>query len=193
MERRDFLKSACAVGLCSCTVAGLLAGEDPKPATPATNATPAPEDWRIAFGKQRYSKLVSTVAAKVDENTFGGIMEEVGRFCAGSGFAGKFVGDLDGYLAECHKRWGSQNEYDRERGVVQVSFETGGDCACPLMGKGLVPTAACRCSVGALRQSFTTVTKRAVECELKESALRSGTRCAFEIRIPATAPAGESS
>ncbi len=182
MQRRDFLKSACAAGLCSCTVAGLLAAEDPKPAAPA--ATPAPEDWRIAFGKQRYAKLVSTVAAKVDPATFTEIIDEIGRFCSGTGFAGKFVGDLDGYLAESRRRWGAQIEHDRERGVVQLSFQTtGGDCACPLMGKGLVPAAACRCSVGAIRQSFTVVSQRAVECDLKESALAGAPRCSFEIRL----------
>jgi len=180
MERRDFLKSACAAGLCSCTVAGLLAADDPKPA-----ATPSPkEDWRIAFGRQRYSKLVSTVAAKVDPNTFGEIIEEVGRFCSGQGFAKDFAGNLEGYCAEMQKRWGAKTEIDRARGVVQVAFDVpGGDCACPLMGKGLVPAAACRCSVGAIRQSFTVVTQRAVECELKKSVLAGDAHCAFEVRL----------
>ena len=189
MERRDFLKTACTAGLCTCTVASLLAGEETKPAATA-NAVPPPEDGRIAFGKQRYAKLVSLVAAKVDEKTFGEIIEEVGRFCSGSGFAGKFAGNLDGYLAEMQKRWGAQTEQDREHDVVRVSFQTGGDCACPLMGKGLVPAAACRCSVGAMRQSFSVVTGRAVEVELKESVLRGDARCAFAIRIPATVAAG---
>ena len=183
MERRDFLKSACVAGLCSCTVAGLLAGDETTSAAPASPALPPPEDWRIAFGKQRYSKLVSTVAAKVDEKTFGDIIEEVGRFCSSSGMAGKFIGDIDGYLAEAKKRWGSQSEYNREEGVVNFSFQTGGDCACPLMSRGLVPLAACRCSVGAIRQSFTVVSQRTVECKLKESALQNGTRCSFEIRL----------
>ncbi len=183
MQRRDFLKSACAAGLCSCTVAGLLAAED-APSSAAPAAPPPPEDWRIAFGRQRYSKLVSTVAAKVDATTFAEIIEEVGRFCSGSGFAGKFVGDLDGYLAEARRRWGAEIAHDRERGVVALSFGVPkGDCACPLMGKGLVPAAACRCSVGAIRQSFAVVTQRAVECELKESALQGAPRCAFEIRL----------
>lgn len=188
MQRRDFLMSACAAGLCSCTVAGLLAGDEPKPAAATAPATPPPEDGRIAFGRQRYAKLVSLVAAKVDEKTFGEIIEEVGRFCSGTGFAGKFAGDLEGYLAEARKRWGAQTEYDRGRGVVKISFQTPhGDCACPLMGKGLVPASACRCSVGAIRQSFTVVSQRAVECDLKESVLQGGARCAFEIRLGGTA------
>lgn len=182
MERRDFLKSAGAAGLCACAVANLIAADAPNP--PA--APPPKEDWRIAFGRKRYSKLVSTVAAKVPPQAFDEIIEEVGRFCAGEGFAGKFAGDLDGYLAEARKRWGAQTEHDRERGIVMLAFAVpSGDCACPLMGKGLVPSAACRCSVGAIRQSFTVVTQRAVECELQESALRGDPRCAFEVRLGA--------
>lgn len=180
MQRRDFLKSACAAGLCSCTVASLLAADEAAPA----GATP-PEDWRINFAKQRYGKLVSTVAAKVDATTFAAIIEEVGRFCSSQGFAGAFAGNLDGYLAEMQKRWGAQTEHDKERGIVRVSFQTNGDCACPLMSKATVPAAACRCSEGAIAQSFTVVSGRAATCELKESVLQGAARCAFEIRLAA--------
>ena len=146
--------------------------------------TPPPEDWRINFAKQRYGKLVSTVAEKVDPATFRAIIEEVGQFCGGSGFAAKFAGDLDGFLAEVRKRWGATVEHQKETGVVRLTFGgAGGDCHCPLMSKSTVPPAACACSVGSIRQMFTVVTQRAVGCELKESALQGGARCAFEIRL----------
>ena len=181
MQRRDFLKNACAAGLCSCTVANLLAADEP---TAAATTTPPPEDWRVNFAKQRYGKLVSTVATKVDPATFRDIIEEVGRFCGGTGFAGQFVGDLDGFVAEIQKRWGATVEHRKEAGIVQLAFGSGsGDCHCPLMSKSTVPAAACSCSVGSIRQMFTIVTQRAVACELKESLLQGGTRCAFEIRL----------
>lgn len=186
MERRAFLKTACAAGLCSCAVASLVAAEEPKPTT--ATEPPSQEDWRVGFGRQRYAKLVSTVATKVDAATFAEIMEEVGRFCGSSGFAGKFAGDLDGFLAEVEKRWHAQVEHDQARGVVKLAFAVpGGDCACPLMGKGTVPAAACRCSVGSIRQMFTLVTRRAVACDLKESALLGDGRCSFEIRFAGAA------
>lgn len=180
MERRDFLKSACAAGLCSCAVASLVAADEPPPAA----EQPPAEDWRIGFGRQRYAKLVSVVAARVEPATFQSIIEEVGEFCGGSGFAGRFAGDLDGFLAEVRTRWHAATEYDAARGVVQLAFSTPkGDCACPLMGKGLVPAAACQCSVGSIRRMFTLVTQRPAQCELKESALAGDSRCAFEIRL----------
>ncbi len=183
MERRDFLKSACAAGLCSCAVATLIAG-DGTPTETAPAATPPKEDWRVGFAKQRYGKLVSTVAAKVDPATFAAIIEEVGQFCGGSGFAGQFAGNLDGFIAELRQRWKAQVEHDRERGVVRLSFgSAGGDCHCPLMSKATVPPAACRCSVGSIRQMFTIVAQHPVRCELTESVLQGGARCAFEIGL----------
>ena len=183
MERRDFLKSACAAGLCSCAVATLIAGDETKPeSSPAS--TPPKEDWRVGFAKKRYGKLVSTVAAKVDPETFRSIIEEVGTFCGSTGFAGQFVGNLDGFIAELRKRWKANVEHDRERGIVRLSFDSAsGDCACPLMSKATVPPAACRCSVGSIRQMFTLVMQRPVQCELKESVIQGGARCAFEIRL----------
>lgn len=179
MQRRAFLKTACVSGLCSCTVSSLLAGDE----AAAAPASPPSEDWRINFAKQRYGKLVSIVATKVDAKTFAEILEEVGRFCSNQGFAGKFAGNIEGYLSEMQKRWGAQTDFDKERGIVRVAFQTNGDCGCPLMSKATVPAAACSCSVGAIAQSFTVVSGRAARCELKESMLQGGTRCAFEIHL----------
>jgi len=179
MERRQFLKSAGAVGLCSCFVARVFANDPSAPAKPATA-----DDWRITFAKQRYSKLLTLVAARVDEKTFREIVEEVGQFCSDSGFSKKFPGQLEAYLAEMQKRWGAKTVYDTEAQTVQLSFRPPTqDCACPLMGKGLVPGAACNCSVGSVRRSFANITGRDVAVTLKESALQGGQACTFAIQL----------
>lgn len=181
MERRHFVKTAGLTGICSCFVARMLA-EDAKP-----SPQPPAEDWRIDFGKQRYSKLVSLIAAKVDEKTFTGVIEDLGEFCSGTGFAGNYVGRLDDYLAEIKQRWGSESSRDDAAHTIKVSFQTpNNDCACPLMARGLVPAAACHCSVGAMRHAFSTVLGHPVTVELNESALRGDKRCAFTIRTDAS-------
>jgi hypothetical protein len=179
MQRRQFLQTAGLAGLCSCVVARAFASD------PATPAKPAPEkDWRIEFAKQRYSKLLSVVATRVDEKTFCEIVEEVGRFCSESNFSKNYVGQLEAYLAEMEKRWNAKTAYDAEHKLVQLSFQPENkDCACPLMGKGLVPGAACQCSVGSMRRSFANVTGHEVTVELKESPLQGGQRCSFEIQL----------
>ncbi len=179
MERRQFLKNAGAAGLCSCFVARAVAGETTAPAKSA----PA-DDRRANFAKQRYSKLLTLVGARVDEKTFREIVEEVGRFCSESGFSKKFTGQLEAYLAEIEKRWGAKTAYDTATQVVQVSFSPQTqDCGCPLMGKGLVPAAACQCSVGSMRRSFATVTGHDVSVALKESLLQGGQSCSFAIQL----------
>jgi len=183
MERRQFLKNAGTAGLCSCLVARAFASETTTPAKPV----PA-EDWRAKFAKQRYSKLLTVVATRVDEKTFREIVEEVGSFCAESGFSKKYAGQLEAYLAEMQKRWGAKTAYDADTQVVHVSFQPESkDCGCPLMGKGLVPGAACQCSVGSMRRSFANVTGRNVSVALKESLLQGGQSCSFAIQLQ---PAG---
>jgi len=179
MQRRQFLKNAGAAGLCSCMVARVFASD------PTTPAKPAPaEDWRIGFAKQRYSKLLTLVATRVDEKTFQEIVEAVGSFCSESGFSKKFAGQLEAYLAEMENRWGAKTSYDDATQMVQVSFQPESkDCGCPLMGKGLVPAAACQCSVGSMRRSFATVTGHDVIVELKESLLQGGQKCSFAIHV----------
>lgn len=191
MERRQFIKGAGAAGVCSCLVARALAA-DPASPTPAAgsastpaSAKPAPaEDWRVRFAKQRYSKFVTLVASRVDEKTFSEIVQEVGSFCAESGFSKKYTGKLDDYLAELRKRWGATAEHNPASNTVQLSFAPKNeDCACPLMGKGLVPTAACHCSIGSMRRSFATVVGHDVNVELKESVLQGAKGCTFLIRV----------
>lgn len=182
MERRQFLKNAGAAGLCSCLVARAFASDIPS-ATTAEKPKTA-EDWRAKFAKQRYSKLLTLVAARVDEKNFREIVEEVGSFCAESGFSKKFANQLEAYLAEVQKRWHAKTSYDAATQMVQVSFQPEiKDCACPLMGKGLVPAAACQCSVGSMRRSFATVTGHDVTVELKESLLQGGESCSFAIHV----------
>lgn len=182
MERRQFLKNAGTAGLCSCLVARVFAGD--ASSTTTTDKPKTAEDWRAHFAKQRYSKLLTLVAARVDEKTFREIVEEVGTFCADSGFSKKYSGQLEAYLAEMQKRWGAKTSYDTTTQMVQVSFQPESkDCACPLMGKGLVPAAACQCSVGSMRRSFATVTGHDVVVELKESVLQGGEHCTFAIHV----------
>lgn len=183
MERRQFLKNAGTVGFCSCLVARALAADTPSSTAPE-KAKPTAEDWRAKFARQRYSKLLTLVAARVDEKTFREIVEDVGTFCADSGFSKKFSGKLEAYLAEMEKRWQAKTSYDTQQQLVQLSFQPQAkDCACPLMGQGLVPSAACQCSVGSMRRSFANVTGREVTVELKESLLQGGERCSFAVHL----------
>jgi hypothetical protein len=186
MERKEFLKQACALGLCSCTVASLFASavvqaaDEPKPA-PKPEAKP--EDWRIGFAQQRYAKLLSVLAAKVDEPTLNAALQEVGRFCGSTvKFVVPYAGNPEGFLAEIRKQWPVTVDYDAVKGVVSLAFPATGECPCALVRKGVTPAVVCQCSLGWQKQVFGIVFGRPVEVELKESLLRGDPRCAFVIR-----------
>jgi hypothetical protein len=187
MNRKDFLKQTCGIGLCACTVASLFASATtPTSATPEAASKPAtsPEDRRLDFARQRYAKLLTVLSARVDESTLHGVLEDVGRFCASNvGPVKAHAGDPDGFLALMKDSWKADVNYDRERGVVSLAFPSTGKCPCALVGTGTTPAVQCQCSLGWQKQAFETVFGRPVKAELKESLLRGGSRCAFEIRV----------
>lgn len=184
MERKEFLKRACSAGFCACAVASLLA-----PSAEAAEGAP-PEDWRLSFMRERYAKLLEALAARVDAKTFDAILEDVGRFCAGTAsFVKEHAGDPDGFIAAIKDRWHAEAAFDRASGVVTLAFPPAGGCPCPLVVKGVTPASVCRCSLGWQRHAFETVTGRPVQAELKSSVLRGDARCSFEMRVGASASA----
>ena len=58
------------------------------------------------------------------------------------------------------------------------------DCFCPLNSRfNHTPTVACNCSLGWQKHTWETLLQKKVKVELKESVLRGGKRCVFEIHI----------
>jgi hypothetical protein len=176
MERRDFLKNAGMAGMCACVVGRIFASD--------SNTPKAPEDWRIAFARSRYSHLIKQLEARLAPEAFEEVLLEMGQFCSDAGFAKNFAGKLDEYLSEMERRWGATTTFDRQKQVVQFAFRPEhADCACPLMGKGLVPASACHCSLGAIRRSFTVVAQHPVQVKLLGSVLQGDDACRFAVEL----------
>jgi predicted ArsR family transcriptional regulator len=58
------------------------------------------------------------------------------------------------------------------------------DCFCPLISVAAkTPEVVCNCSLGWHSKTWETVTGKKVEVQLKESVLRGGKRCVFEVRV----------
>ena len=58
------------------------------------------------------------------------------------------------------------------------------DCFCPLISVAQnTPPVACQCSLGWQQHTWETLLQKKVRVELKESVLRGGKRCVFEIRV----------
>jgi hypothetical protein len=176
MNRKQFLKT-CAGGLCTCgTVGALTAAAD----TPAK----ATDDWRLPFVKERYAKLLEILGTTVSTETLNDILRQLGRHCASTyPLIQEHRGDVDGFITEFKKRANEDIQYDREKGIVTVVGPERGDCYCPLVDRQKTPAFVCNCSLGWQQFTYENLLGRNVTVELKESVVRGGKRCVFEIRV----------
>ena len=181
MNRKQFLKN-CAYGLCSCAAVGL-----PGPAGLSAAEPTKSEDWRLPFVKQRYTRLLEILAGRVDEKTLNEILIDLGAYCSAldDDRRKKFRGDLEGYRRAVKQSASGDNiTYDWERGVITMASDERTDCFCPLISRySHTPQAACNCSLGWQQHTWETLLQKKVKVELKESVLRGGKRCVFEIHV----------
>ncbi|MEW6336421.1 MAG: hypothetical protein AB1625_03365 [Acidobacteriota bacterium] len=177
MDRKEFLRSVCGVGVCGC-VAGIL-----DTATPAWSEEPPADDQRLLFARYQLSKLLGFMAADLPAPACAAVLEKTGRECARLGQLGvKFKGNPEGYFATAKAAWGTEFAWDREEGIVTVTVAEG-PCGCPLVDAKRTPAAWCTCSVGYQKESFEAIFERPVQARLKESKLGGAARCVFEVTV----------
>jgi hypothetical protein len=177
MDRKEFLVSACGLGVCGCAL-NLLGA-----ATPVQAAEPSAEEQKSRFVKYQLSKLIGFMAADVPAEAAAGILEKTGRECAKvSQVHAEFKGDPEGYFAAARKAWGSEFAWDKEKGVLTATVPEG-DCGCPLVSMKRTPAVWCNCSVGYQKEAFETIFGKPVKARLKESKLSGSKRCVFEITV----------
>jgi hypothetical protein len=180
MNRTEFLRNCCG-GLCACVAAGELAPAS----SSAADAAPA-EDWRLRFVKSRYARLIGILSDKMDEKTLNAALRELGTYCSSSDpRLTRFRGDLEGYRAHIKQTAsGDDVAFDPERGVITVTSPERADCFCPLISlQTHTPPVVCNCSLGWHQGTWETVTGKKVQVELKESVLRGGKRCVFQVHV----------
>ncbi len=177
MDRKEFLKSACGLGVCGCALSFV--------GTPALTGAEeaAVPDQRLAFARYQLAKLVGFMGTDAPAEVCAGILEKTGRECARLGqLQLKFKGDPEGYFATARKAWGTEFTWDREKGVVTVAVAEG-ECGCPLVDAKRTPAVWCNCTVGYQKEAFETVFGRPVKATLKESKLSGSKRCVFEVTL----------
>ncbi len=180
MNRKQFLRS-CAGGLCSCVAAGVMT-----PAGAAAAATPQAEDWRLGFVRRRYARLIEILSGRMDERALIEILHELGAYCATTDpTLPAYRGDFEGYRKHVRQTAsGDDVTYDRKQGIVTMSSPERADCFCPLISRrNKTPTVVCNCSLGWQQRTWETVLGKKVRVELKESVLRGGNRCVFQIHV----------
>ena len=181
MDRKEFL-NACATGLCACAAGALV------PVSTLSAAEPSnPEDWRLRFVKERYAKLVDILSQRMSKAELSATLQELGTCCSAfwEQTVIKYRGDFDG-LSKLIKHGASGDDvsWDREKGVITMTSPERTDCFCPLISvQQHTSPAVCDCSLGWQKHTWETFLERPVRVEMKETVLRGGKRCIFEIHI----------
>jgi len=179
VDRKQFLHT-CTGGLCACAAGSLIP-------VSSLNAAEAPkgDDWRLRFVKKRYAKMLEILSQRMDEATLNETLLQVGTFCSSLGdeWIKKYRGDFDAFAKTIKQGVsGDTVTYDREKNVIIMASDERTDCFCPLNGAD-TPKMVCNCSLGWQKHTWETFLEKKVKVELKESVLRGGKRCVFEIRI----------
>jgi predicted ArsR family transcriptional regulator len=180
MNRKQFLKD-CACGVCGCVAAGEIVSQG----SPAAQAAPA-EDWRLRFVRRRYAKLIEVLSSRVDEQTLDATLHDLGSYCSTTDEKVEtYRGDFEGYREHLRQTAsGDAVRFDRKEGIITVTSPERADCFCPLISlQDKTPTVVCNCSLGWHQRTWQTVLGKRVRVELKESVLRGGRRCTFQVRV----------
>ncbi len=178
MDRKEFLKNICGLGVCGC-VPGLSAAVDPL----HVQDTPAAADPRLAFARYQLSKMVGFITDSTTSETTVAILRRTGRECAKlSRLPVSFKNDPEGYFAAAKKNWGTDFLWDKKENRITVAVAEG-PCGCPLVDPKRTPQVWCNCSAGYQMEAFESVFGKAVRVSLKESKLKGNKRCVFEIEL----------
>ena len=177
MDRKEFLKSACGLGVCGCALSFLGVPE------PLKAAEAPAEDPRLAFARYQLAKRIGFIATDTAAEACAGILEKTGRECAKLGqLQVRFKGDPEGYFAAIKKAWGTDSTWNKEKGIITIAVAEG-ECGCPLVDSKRTPAFWCNCSVGYQKESFETIFGKPVQVSLKESKLSGAKRCIFEVKL----------
>jgi predicted hydrocarbon binding protein len=186
MERKDFLK-ACLVGMSSCAACGLGALGAAAEQDVDIERDAGADATMVDALRIRYATLLGLIGRHVPEDAQRTILRELGRECARQFKAmtyEKFAGNLDGFLAEARgpNGWMTSAEHDRKTGVITI-VDRATSCTCPLVKRGLTPAAQCECTLGWQEETYSKILGRPVKASLRESILRGGNRCVFQVEV----------
>jgi predicted hydrocarbon binding protein len=182
MERKEFLQSACTLGMCSCAGVSFLSGGT----LPASfDDTKKESDWRLGFIQKRFAKMIGGMDSTIDQETKTKILENVGRTCAKENAASfaKFKGDPESFLEDMKRQWAERTEYDKYTKTMKIIGKKQESCFCPFVDKSMTPKDFCNCSIGFNKEAFETIMGQPVDVKVEESILRGGERCSFTITM----------
>ncbi len=108
--RRDFMKTAWTLAVCSCPAAALLAQDQGAAPSQQTQVDAGILQRELAAAEQRFAYLLEAMDDLLGKKTRIKVMETVDRRCVNHSMelAEKFKGNAKDYLDEIQKQWVSR-------------------------------------------------------------------------------------
>ncbi len=182
MKRKEFISSACKLGICSCVPISLIPGSSIFPKS--NENTENDETWKIGFMQKRFAKLIENLDSLDDDKKLE-IIESIGRACAKENidFIKAYKGDPEGSLKEITGKWAESTEYNKEKKFIRIVGKKKDSCGCPFVYNSLTPKEFCYCANGYFKEAYETILGNPVEVKIEESVLMGGERCTHLINI----------
>jgi predicted hydrocarbon binding protein len=182
MDRKDFFKKTCKVGICSC--AGLMLFSENNTFA-STTLDESKEDWRIKFVQNRFAFFFNLIGESTDKATRDKLIEQLGMNCSkeNEDQYAEYIGQIDKYLENVKTKWVEKAEFDRVKNEIRVTDKKRESCFCPLVNSKIISKDFCNCSRGWLKQTYGTIIGKPVEVEIITSILRGSDCCSFKITI----------
>jgi len=181
MERKEFINSACKLGLCGCFGMSYLNGIELL-ANPKNLQEDDKPDWRIDFMQNRYKDLIYILNDTLDEETFIAVLNKLGSKC-GDDLANKYKNNPEGFFNFIKSLWVDTVDYDKEKGIIKVNEKIRNTCNCPFIRDKEAPGILCNCSLGTQKRIYESLFGRPVNVTLEKSVLRGDERCSFTIQL----------
>lgn len=176
MDRKNFIKKTCGLGICSCVLPGFFNTNDLYAI--GNNDT----SWKERFVKHRFSKLIDILDETLDEETKNQILENLGRECSKRSQIDKYKNNIRGFFEYLKNNWKEKATFDKENGIIRIETAER-ECFCPMFDSKKVSKSICQCSVGWQSQTYETILGKTVETKCIESVIRGSTKCVFEIKL----------
>lgn len=183
MDRKDFLKKTCGLGMCG----GFFMFSDTLLAAGGKlqEKQSKEKDAHQKFFESWLIKLMENLEENFTEEDRIKLMEENGRDCAKRGAVQAVKktanGDFDKMLATL-KRWLGEDNIKKNNNNVEVVFSK---CYCHLLEKGpdKLPETYCYCSQGWIKEIFESVVNKPVQVTINETVKRGGEKCRFTVKV----------
>jgi hypothetical protein len=195
MERKEFLKCSCGIGIASClglgflTSGNLFASTEPDGKT--DKKTPV-----VPVEPRQLQNVLSYIENNTDESTKKNIFDKLGyEHTTSEGFIKWIEGyknNLKGFFDHINSNkdtYWEKMEYNPDNSTIKITGKVVDRCACPYAQNDNPPKCLCKyCCISFQKSMFEMLLNKSVRVETDEAFLLGGKRCSSTIFINGKLP-----